>query len=144
MRYIADAPLRRLTDVYMAQRSDDALAVPSDSIPLMDITEAALPYAADEAVELAAAMIEDAETVPLTFSSGKFVHNRDTNFVHIVAKTPAMAATDLGTSQLRLGLQGPRRMSITNDHSGCSTMRQMCSPQRVARDCLGGTSGYRF
>jgi hypothetical protein len=87
LRYIAEAPLRRLTETYCAHASAASENVPVGP-PLLPIMAApdALPYQVDEAIQLAAIMIEEAEEPPAAPNAGQFVHNKETNFIHIVAR----------------------------------------------------------
>jgi hypothetical protein len=87
LRYIDDAPLRGLTKTYVALASASTAAPPIEDITKCVIDEAALPYEPEDAVQLAATMIEAIENdehVPT--DQGRFAYNADTNFVHIRAK----------------------------------------------------------
>ena len=92
LRYISDAPLRRLTDAYLQCIDPDAADEPPTTCPpLQDIDKESLPYGTDEAVALAATLIEEAQDLEENPSlpAGKYAFNADTGFVHIVAQRRA-------------------------------------------------------
>ena len=85
-RYIAEAPLRRLTETYCAHASAaaESTTVGPPLVPIMAAADA-MPYRADEAVQLAAVLIEEAEEPTTTADAGRFFLNKETGFIHIVA-----------------------------------------------------------
>ena len=88
LRYIADAPLRKLTQTYVTLAASASAVLPAGSdTSTYQVEASALPYEPEEALQLAATMIDaiengDAETE----ERGHFTFNADTNFVHIRAR----------------------------------------------------------
>jgi hypothetical protein len=88
MRYIADAPLRKLTQTYTTLAASTAPVLPTGSDAIEDrVEESALPYDHDEALTLATTMIEAIENGDANVDdSGRFTYNSDTYFINIRAR----------------------------------------------------------
>jgi hypothetical protein len=90
LRYIDDAPLRKLTQTYVALACSSTATPPVEDITRCEVDDAALPYEPEEAVKLAATMIEAIEDdTDIPAEQGRFAYNADTNYVHVRARRPS-------------------------------------------------------
>ena len=120
MRYIADAPLRRLTTEYrersgMATSSDAATAVPEPT----EVPAEALQWTPGEAEQLAAQHV-DTEDDPIL--EQRYAVNVDTNYVHIVAVRKAWERPIPGRARCGWDYKVPncrRFVSIPEGFSKC-------------------------